>query len=108
MRLMAIGVLVVFLNAGPDPLNDPHSITSREAYWAGGIDILERGEPLLIPIRSVDELSTAITKAVCIQAMHKCGSFVVPISATIDYAMLKPLIKGTPAMLKPYLVAKRD
>ncbi|XP_052631213.1 uncharacterized protein LOC128136111 [Harpia harpyja] len=98
----------VFLNAGPAPPDDPRSITSRVAYWAGGIDVLERGEPLLIPIKSLNELSTAITKAACIQAMHECGPLNVPISAVVDPDMLKPLIKGAPAMLKPYLIAKRD
>ncbi|KAK4806261.1 hypothetical protein QYF61_013405 [Mycteria americana] len=99
---------VVFLNLGPDPTNTPHSITSRVAYWAGGIDTMERGEPSIIPIKSLSELSTAVTKAACIQAMHKRGSHDVPLSATVDFAMLKPLIRGAPAILKPHLVAKRD
>ncbi|KAM9591119.1 uncharacterized protein ACIBXB_006056 [Morphnus guianensis] len=98
----------VFLNAGPTPPDNPHSITSRVAYWAGGIDVLERGEPLLIPIKSLNELSTAITKAACIQAMHERSPLNVPISAIVDPDVLKPLIKGAPAMLKPYLIAKRD
>ncbi|KAK4807063.1 hypothetical protein QYF61_018404 [Mycteria americana] len=99
---------VVFLNLGPDPTNTPHSITSRVAYWAGGIDTMERGEPSIIPIKSLSELSTAVTKAACIQAMHKRGSHDVPLSATVDFAMLKPLIRGAPAILKSHLVAKRD
>ncbi|KAK4810621.1 hypothetical protein QYF61_007358 [Mycteria americana] len=98
----------VFLNLGPDPTNTPHSITSRVAYWAGGIDSMERGEPSIIPIKSLSELSTAVTKAACIQAMHKRGSHDVPLSATVDFAMLKPLIRGAPAILKSHLVAKRD
>ncbi|KAK4811160.1 hypothetical protein QYF61_019791 [Mycteria americana] len=98
----------VFLNLGPDPTNTPHSITSRVAYWAGGIDTMERGEPSIIPIKSLSELSTAVTKAACIQAMHKRGSHDVPLSATVDFAMLKPLIRGAPAILKSHLVAKRD
>ncbi|KAK4828275.1 hypothetical protein QYF61_024940 [Mycteria americana] len=142
---------------GPDPTNTPQSITSRVAYWAGGIDTaavksrnqnsivgttikqvffiaalgstgdrsatsaptnkqdhralfntMERGEPSIIPIKSLSELSTAVTKATCIQAMHKRGSHDVPLSATVDFAMLKPLIRGAPAILKPHLVAKRD
>uniref|UniRef100_A0A8B9NK43 Uncharacterized protein n=1 Tax=Accipiter nisus TaxID=211598 RepID=A0A8B9NK43_9AVES len=100
--------LGVFLNAGPASPDDPHSITSRVAYWARGIDVLERGEPLLIPIKSLNELSTVITKAACIQAMHERDPLNVPISAIVDPDMLKPLIKGAPAMLKPYLIAKRD
>ncbi|KAK4811127.1 hypothetical protein QYF61_019758 [Mycteria americana] len=98
----------VFLNLGPDPTNTPHSITNRVAYWAGGIDTMEGGEPSIIPIKSLSELSTAVTKAACIQAMHKRGSHDVPLSATVDFGMLKPLIRGAPAILKPHLVAKRD
>ncbi|KAK4828563.1 hypothetical protein QYF61_027532 [Mycteria americana] len=98
----------VFLNLGPDPTNTPHSITSRVAYWTGGIDSMERGEPSIIPIKSLSELSTAVTKAACIQATHKQGPHDVPLSATVDFAMLKPLIRGDPAILKPHLVAKRD
>ncbi|KAK4815931.1 hypothetical protein QYF61_010188 [Mycteria americana] len=98
----------VFLSLGPDPTNTPHSITSRVAYWAGGIVTMERGEPSIIPIKSLSELSTAVTKAACIQAMHKRGSHDVPLSATVDFAMLKPLIRGAPAILKSHLVAKRD
>ncbi|KAK4818861.1 hypothetical protein QYF61_020080 [Mycteria americana] len=93
---------------GPDPTNTPHSITSRVAYWAGGIDSMEQGEPSIIPIKSLSELSTAVTKAACIQAMHKRGSHDVPLSATVDFAMLKSLIRGAPAILKSHLVAKRD
>ena len=99
----------VFLNLGPDPVHEAQSITSRVAYWAGGIDAFDQGEPSMIPIRSLSELSTAITKAACIQSMNKRGeSSDTPISATVDYTMLKPLIRGAPAILKPYLIAKRD
>ena len=41
--------------------------------------------------------------------MNKRGeSSDTPISATVDYTMLKPLIRGAPAILKPYLIAKQD
>ncbi|KAK4828030.1 hypothetical protein QYF61_022807 [Mycteria americana] len=99
----------VFLNLGPNSIDEAHSITSSVAYWAGGIDALDQGEPSMIPIRSLNELSTAVTKATCIQAMHKCGeSGDTPISATVHYTMLKPLIRGAPSILKPYLIAKQD
>lgn len=97
-----------FLNAGSEHSNDTPSITSRVAYWAGGIDISERGEPLLIPIKSLNELSTFITKAACIEAMHEHDHLNVPIPATVHHAMLKLLIKGATAVLKRYLIAKRD
>lgn len=76
------------------------------AYWAGGIHILERRKPLLIPIRSLNGISKAVSKAACIQVMHKRGTVDVPISATVDYNILKPLIKGASAALKPYLIER--
>ncbi|KAK4810566.1 hypothetical protein QYF61_004529 [Mycteria americana] len=87
----------VFLNLGPDPTNTPHSITSRVAYWAGGIDTMERGEPSIIPIKSLSELSTAVTKAACIQAMHKRGSHDVPLSAAVDFAIREMGWEDAPA-----------
>lgn len=95
----------VFLNTGPNPPDYSHSITSRVAYWAGGIDALEGGEP---PIKSLDELSVAVTKAAFTQAMHEQAPHDVPVSTTVDFTILKPLIRGAPAVLKPYLIAKQD
>jgi len=98
----------VFLILGPDPANGSHSITSRVAYWAGEIDAMEQAEPPpLITIRSLNELSAAITKAACTQAMHKQEPNDIPISATIDYTTLKPLLREALAVLKPYLIAKQ-
>lgn len=98
----------IFLNAISDSPEDSHSLTSRAAFWAGGINVLERGEPLLIPSRSINEFSTAFTKAACIQAMHQHDSTDAPISTPVTPAMLKLLIKGAPAALKHFLIAKRD
>lgn len=53
----------VLLNLGPQPANEPRSTTSRVANWAGGIDILDRGEPVSIPVRSADEMFAPVTKA---------------------------------------------
>lgn len=36
------------------------------------------------------------------------GTHVVPLPATVDFAMLKPLIRGALEILKLYLVAKWD
>lgn len=53
----------VLLNLGPEPANQTHSITSGAAYWAGGMKVMERGEPASIPIWSPNEISAAVTKA---------------------------------------------
>ncbi|KAK4820512.1 hypothetical protein QYF61_000091 [Mycteria americana] len=101
--------LGVFLNLGPNPIDEAHSITSRVVYWAGGINALDRGEPSMIPIRSLSELSTAVTKATCIKAIHQGGeSGDTLLCAPIDYTTLKPLTRGAPAILKPYSIAKWD
>lgn len=46
-------------------------MTSRVAYWAGGMDILNRGEPVSIPRGSADEMFAVVTKAACLQAVHR-------------------------------------
>lgn len=47
--------------------NLPHSITREVAYCAGGLDTMEQGEPSIICIKSLSDLSRAVTKAVCTQ-----------------------------------------
>ncbi|XP_074965396.1 uncharacterized protein LOC142064386 [Phalacrocorax aristotelis] len=97
----------VFLNEGPDPNTEPHSITRRVAYWAGGKDPWDRGEPAAIPIRSLSEVSAAVTKAACLQAMNDRGAHGnYPIAAPVNPQAMRPLIKGAPAVLKQYLIAK--
>ena len=51
------------------------------AYWAGGIDALEGGEQSVIPIKSLEELPVAVTKATCIQAMHERVPHDAPINS---------------------------
>jgi len=58
----------VLLNKGPPPNTEPHSITHQVSYWAGGPQ--DRGEPTAIPVRSLSEHFTAITKAACLQATN--------------------------------------
>lgn len=88
----------VFLNLGPNSIDEAHSITSRVAKWAGEIDALDQGEPSVIPICSQSEVSDVVTKAACVQAIYKCGeSSDTPISTTVDYTMVKPLIRGSPS-----------
>lgn len=53
----------VLLNLGPEPADEPHLITGRVAYWAGGEAIPDRGGPDSIPVRSPDEMFASVTKA---------------------------------------------
>lgn len=83
----------VFLTGGPDSNNELHSITCGIAYWAVGIDPQEWGERTVIPTHSLSELSTAVTKAACVQAMNDRGEHGnYPVSAPIDPQAMKPLI----------------
>uniref|UniRef100_A0A8C6YPD6 Uncharacterized protein n=1 Tax=Nothoprocta perdicaria TaxID=30464 RepID=A0A8C6YPD6_NOTPE len=91
----------VFLEEGfPD---DNRSITAQVAYWAGGIDPRERGEPLVIKFRGLSGLSEAMQKAVCIQAMYDRGHSDVPLMAPVNPVHLRPLIKGLPDTAKIYM-----
>ena len=44
-----------------------------------------------MPMKSLDELSTAITKAACIQVVHEQGPLNVPVSAAVDHDMLNQI-----------------
>lgn len=67
---------------------------------------MEQGEPSIMPIKSLRELSTTIPKAPCIQAVHEGGPHHAPLSATVDFAKLKPLTRGAPTIPMPHLVSK--
>lgn len=82
----------IFLHHGLQPPSEPHSITSRVAYWAGPMNNIERGEPVSIPMPSSDDVTMAITKAACIQAMHDRANRNIPISAEVDPERMRPLI----------------
>ncbi|XP_040434397.1 uncharacterized protein LOC121080446 [Falco naumanni] len=52
-----------------------YSLTTRAAYWAGGMDPQERGEPLEIRAKGYSDLSAAVRKAACLQAMYDREEF---------------------------------
>lgn len=47
----------------------PWSSTQRAAYWAGGLNPLERGDPLAVT-GTVDQLVESVQKAACLQMMY--------------------------------------
>ena len=73
----------VFLTTMP---GDPcYSLTARAAYWAGGMDPRERGEPLEIRAKGYSDLSAAVREAACLQAMYDREEFrKSPMLAPID------------------------
>uniref|UniRef100_A0A8C5TJH5 Uncharacterized protein n=1 Tax=Malurus cyaneus samueli TaxID=2593467 RepID=A0A8C5TJH5_9PASS len=81
----------------------PWSLTQRAAYWAGGLNPLERGDPLAIE-GTADQLLESVHKAACLQMM--CSRKLVPFQEspmmlTVDAERLTPLIRGLPDSLKP-------
>ncbi|XP_074669759.1 uncharacterized protein LOC141918811 [Strix aluco] len=91
----------VFLRTGDR--RAPWSLTQRVAYWAGGLNPLERGDPLAIT-GTVDQLVESVQKAACLQMMYdrelkpNQGS---PMMMPVDPERMTPLIRGLPDSLKP-------
>ncbi|XP_069646816.1 uncharacterized protein [Haliaeetus albicilla] len=91
----------VFLTTG-DPLA-PWSLSQRAAYWAGGLNPMERGDPLAIT-STVDQLVESVQKAACIQMMYDRelkphqGS---PMMLPVDPERMTILIRGLPDSLRP-------
>lgn len=98
----------VLLYLGPDPPDKSHSVTSRTAYWARRINIMERREPVSICMQSVNDISSSVTKTTFLQAMYRHADKDIPISTEVDPDMLRPLVRGAPNMLKGYLVGRQD
>ncbi|XP_074936484.1 uncharacterized protein LOC142051195 [Phalacrocorax aristotelis] len=91
----------VFLTTGNR--RAPWSLTQRAAYWAGGLNPLERGDPLAIT-GTVDQLVESVQKAACLQKMydrelkpHQSSPMMMP----VDPGRMTPLIRGLPDSLKP-------
>ena len=87
----------MFLSDGPA---GDRSITSRVAYWAGGVDPKERGEPVIIRVKGLSELAEGVQKAACVQAMDERGQHGIPMAAPVDPSHLRPLLRGLPDTLK--------
>ncbi|GAB0207183.1 hypothetical protein GRJ2_003183900 [Grus japonensis] len=97
----------VFLTTTPG--NHNYSLTMRAAYWAGGIDPQERGDPLVIKTSGFSDLAVSVQKAACIQAMYERDVLrKSPMLAPIDPARLTPLIRGLPDSLKTYVANVQD
>ncbi|XP_049671620.1 uncharacterized protein LOC126045078 [Accipiter gentilis] len=91
----------VFLTTGDH--RAPWSLTQRAAYWAGGLNAMERGDPLAIT-GTVDQLVESVQKAACIQMMYDRelkphqGS---PMTLPVVPERMSILIRGLPDSLRP-------
>ena len=91
----------VFLTTGNN--RAPWSLTQRAAYWAGGLNPLERGDPLAIT-GTIDQLVENVQKAACLQMMYDRKlqpHHESPMMLPVNPERLTPLIRGLPESLKP-------
>lgn len=80
-------------------------------YWTGGLDPLERGDPLVLPASGVSHLIKSIQKAACLQLM--CDKHLVPHQPSSMFLFAKPcritaLIRGLPVSPKIYALQIQD
>ncbi|KAK4819990.1 hypothetical protein QYF61_017369 [Mycteria americana] len=83
------------------------SLTQRAAYQAGGLDPMERGDPVTIPTLGLDQITGSVQKAACLQLMHDQHLIPhqpSPMLLKADPNQMKPLIKGLPDPLKLYSI----
>lgn len=102
--------LGVFLTTGD--CRAPRSLTQRAAYRAGGLNPLERGDPLTIE-ETTHQLLENVHEAACLQVMCNCKLVPFqefPMMLTADAQRMTPLICGLPDSLKPsqYSIARKD
>lgn len=93
--------LGVFLTA--EDCRAPRSLTQRAAYRAGGLNPLERGDPLTIE-ETTHQLLENVHKTACLQVMCNCKLVPFqefPMMLTADAQRMTPLICGLPDSLKP-------
>lgn len=83
------------------PRDHDYSLTAQVVYWAGGIDLQDRGDPLVIKTAWFPDLAASVQKAVCIQSMYERDRLRrSPMLAPIDSARLTHLIQSLPNSLK--------
>ncbi|XP_068856755.1 uncharacterized protein [Aphelocoma coerulescens] len=95
----------VFLTTGDK--RGTWSLTQRAAFWAGGLNPLERGDPLAI-IGTPDQLLESVHKAACLQMIHErklTPGYESPMQLPVKPELMTPLIRGLPESLKPTAVA---
>ncbi|XP_021238285.1 uncharacterized protein LOC110390976 [Numida meleagris] len=91
----------VFLTTGNN--HAPWSLTQRAAYWAGGLNPLEKGDPLAIT-GTAYQLVESVQKAACLQMMYDRKlqpHHESPMLMPVDPERMTPLIRGLPESLKP-------
>lgn len=80
------------------------SLTQRASCWAGGLDPLERGDPLTVE-RTTDQLLETVHKAACLQVKYNCKllpfqELPILLSQSVDAERMTSLIWELPEPLK--------
>ncbi|XP_068856680.1 LOW QUALITY PROTEIN: uncharacterized protein [Aphelocoma coerulescens] len=91
----------VFLTTGDK--RGTWSLTQRAAFWAGGLNPLERGDPLAI-VGTPDQLLESVHKAACLQMIHErklTPRYESPMQLPVKPELMTPLTRGLPESLKP-------
>ncbi|KFO97888.1 hypothetical protein N300_02295, partial [Calypte anna] len=99
----------VFLTV--DDEQEPWSLTQRVASWAGGLDPIERGDPIAIPTPGLNQLTESIQKAACLQLMHDRRlepHQPSPMLIFTNSDRMTSLIRGLPDPLKLYAIQIQD
>jgi len=81
----------------------PWSLTQRAAYWVGGLNPLERGDPLAIT-GTTDQLLESVEKAACLPMLYDRElkpNLSSPVLLPADPERMTALIRGLPDSLKP-------
>ncbi|KAK4825469.1 hypothetical protein QYF61_027624 [Mycteria americana] len=85
----------------------PWSLTQR----AGGLDPLERGDPVTIPTPGLDQITESVQKAACLQLLHDrhlTPHQPSPMLLKADPSRMKTLVKGLPDPLKLHAIQIQD
>ncbi|KAI1233192.1 hypothetical protein IHE44_0004784 [Lamprotornis superbus] len=97
----------VLLHHERDLPDKTHLIISRIAHWAGEINVMEKGERASTSTQSTKIYIYYCYKN-CLQIKHKHADENTPTSAEMNLNVLRPLLRGTPTVLRYCLVGRQD
>ncbi|XP_039238707.1 uncharacterized protein LOC120323540 [Pipra filicauda] len=83
----------------------PWPLTQRAAYWAGGLDPIERGDPHTIKTPTIGHIVESVQKAACLQLIHTRlldSQRHSPMELEADPQRFPALIRGLPDALKTH------
>lgn len=93
------GIGVLWARCIFDHRREPWSLTQLVAYWAGGLDPMEQGDPGCTETPTINHLNKSLKKIACLQLRHDRHlvpqqPFPMLLNANPD--RMTPLIQGLP------------